>query len=234
MASVLNVENSQDNLPYAALESEAIAQLYPNTKRIQNSATTQSAVVQALQFGAEVFHFSGHADHDLDRPSESSLHLANDERLTLRGIFELELSNYNLVCLSACETGITGKQGLIDEFVGLASGFLAAGTTNVVSSLWKVSDLSTAFLMIRFYENLQTCPTVAVALNQAQKWLRNLTSEEFEIVLDQLKPQIEQVFAQLPKSKYAIFKASLEQTRKRQPYPFANPYYWAAFTATGL
>lgn len=91
------MENSQDNLPCAALEAEAIAQLYPNIKRIQNSATTQSAVVQALQFAAEVFHFSGHADHVLERPSESSLHLANDEHLTLRGIFKLDLSNYNLV-----------------------------------------------------------------------------------------------------------------------------------------
>jgi CHAT domain-containing protein/Flp pilus assembly protein TadD len=232
--SVLNVENSQDDLPYAALESEAIAQLYPNTKRIQNSAATQLAVIQALQFRSEFFHFSGHAYHDLNLPSESSLRLANDQRLTLRDIFELDLSNYNLVCLSACETGMTGQQGLVDEFVGLASGFLAAGTTNVVSSLWKVSDISTAFLMIRFYENLPNSSTVAIALNQAQNWLRNLTSEEFEIVLDQLKPQIEKIFAQLPKSKYAIFKASLEQTRKRQPYPFANPYYWAAFTATGI
>lgn len=97
-----------------------------------------------------------------------------------------------------------------------------------------MSDLSTAFLMIRFSENLPNYSTVAIALNQAQNWLRNLTSEEFEIVLDQLKPQIEKIFAQLSKSNYAIFKASLEQTRKRQPYPFANPYYWAAFTATGI
>lgn len=231
--SVLNVENSQENLPYAAVESTAIAQLYPNTKHIRNSAVTQVAVTQALQSGAGIFHFSGHAEHDLNLPSESSLHLTNDERLTLRDIFELDMSSYNLVCLSACETGMTGKQGLIDEFVGLASGFLAAGTTNVVSSLWQVNDVSTAFLIIRFYENLRTCPTVAIALNQAQKWLRNLTSEEFEIVLAKFKPQIEQIFAQLPVPRRRVAEASLRQIRDRKPHPFANPYYWAAFTATG-
>jgi CHAT domain-containing protein/Flp pilus assembly protein TadD len=232
--SVLNVENSQENLPYAAVESTAIAQLYPDTKHIRNSAVTQVAVTQALQSGAGIFHFSGHAEHDLNLPSESSLHLTNDERLTLRDIFELDMSSYNLVCLCACETGMTGKQGLIDEFVGLASGFLAAGTINVVSSLWQVNDVSTAFLIIRFYENLRTCPTVAIALNQAQKWLRNLTSEQFEIVLSQFKPQIDEILAQLPTPRRRIAEASLRQTCDRKLYPFANPYYWAAFTATGF
>jgi tetratricopeptide (TPR) repeat protein len=232
--SVLNVENSQENLPYAALESTAIAQLYPNIQHIRNSAVTQVAVTEALQSGAGIFHFSGHAEHNLNLPSESSLHLTNDERLTLRDIFELDMSSYNLVCLSACETGMTGKQGLIYEFVGLASGFLAAGTTNVVSSLWQVNDVSTAFLIIQLYENLRTCPTVAVALNQAQKWLRNLTSEEFEIVLAKYKPQIDRIFAQLPAGHRRVAEASLKQIRDRKPHPFANPYYWAAFTATGL
>ncbi len=232
--SVLNVENSQDDLPYAAVESTVIAQLYPNTQHIRNSAVTQLAVTQALQSGAGIFHFSGHAEHDLNLPSESSLHLTNDERLTLRDIFELDMSRYKLVCLSACETGMTGKQGLIDEFVGLASGFLAAGTTNVVSSLWQVNDVSTAFFIIRLYENLRTCPTVAIALNQAQKWLRNLTNEDFEIVLAQFKPQIERILAQLPTPRRRIAEASLRQTCDRKPHPFANPYYWAAFTATGF
>ena len=232
--SVLNVENSQENLPYAAVESTAIAQLYPNTQHIRNSAVTQVGVTQALQSGAGIFHFSGHAEHDLNLPSESSLHLTNDERLTLRDIFELDMSSYNLVCLCACETGMTGKQGLIDEFVGLASGFLAAGTTNVVSSLWQVNDVSTAFFIIRFYENLRTCPTVAIALNQAQKWLRNLTSEQFEIVLAQFKPQIDEILAQLLMPRRRIAEASLRQACDRKPHPFANPYYWAAFTATGF
>jgi CHAT domain-containing protein len=93
--------------------------------------------------------------------------------------------------------------------------------------------------MIRFYENLSQFPrleegTVAIALNQAQQWLRHLTTEEFEKLINKYKPQIEQVFSHLPERKYRIFQASLKQVRKRQPYPFANPYYWAAFTATGI
>lgn len=126
------------------------------------------------------------------------------------------------------------KSRHIDEFVGLASGFVAAGTTNVVSSLWQVNDVSTAFLIIRFYEILRTCPTAVIALNQAQKWLRNLTSKEFERVLAQFKPQIDEILAQLLMPRRRIAEASLRQACDRKPHPFANPYYWAAFTATGF
>ncbi|MEW6495216.1 MAG: CHAT domain-containing protein, partial [Cyanobacteriota bacterium] len=201
---------------------------------LRGKQATLANVIDALRTCEGVFHFAGHAQHDINQPLESALFLAGGEELSLHKILQLDLSRFRLVCLSACETGITGQEDLINEFVGLVSGFLSAGATSVISSLWLAGDLSTAFLMIKFHENLKTSDSVAIALNQAQKWLRSLTIEELDIVLDKLKPQIEQAFAQLPKSKYKIFEVSLEQARKRKPYPFANPYYWAAFIATGF
>ncbi|MEC4816500.1 MAG: CHAT domain-containing protein [Scytonema sp. PMC 1069.18] len=41
-----------------------------------------------------------------------------------------------------------------------------------------MSILSTAFLMIKFYQNLQMGLSVAVALNQSQFWLRDITGAE--------------------------------------------------------
>jgi CHAT domain-containing protein len=165
--------------------------------------------------------------------------LANEERLTLAEIFGLTLNQCRLVTLSACETGMTGLNDISDEYISLPSGFLYAGSPSVVSSLWAVSDLSTAFLMIKFYENFRQSSqreagAVPVALNQAQKWLRNLTSEEFEKLLDKYKPQIEQIFAELEEDDQIIAEECLLQARNRKLHPFANPYYWAAFTATGL
>lgn len=159
-----------------------------------------------------------------------------DKCLTLIDIFEkLNLPQCRLVTLSACETGLTTFDSRSDEYIGLPSGFLYAGSPSVVSSLWSVSDLSTAFLIIKFYEYLPTMPSVAVALNQAQKWLRNLTSEEFEQLIAEFKPQIEQIIAHLPEGKpRELAKASLKASRNRKPYPFADPFYWAAFTATGV
>ena len=50
----------------------------------------------------------------------------------------------------------------------------------MVSSLWTVNDLSTAFLMIRFYQNLKSGLTIAKSLNQAQLWLRDVRVAELQ------------------------------------------------------
>ena len=125
-----------------------------------------------------------------------------------------------------------------DEYIGLPSGFLYAGSSSVVSSLWTVDDVSTAFLFIKFYENLQNYPElkqgdIAIALNEALIWLRNMTSEEGEEVLQEIQPYIDVMF----KEKKDILKTSFLNCAKRiiksNPQPFANPFHWAAFTAIG-
>ncbi|NMG20250.1 CHAT domain-containing protein, partial [Brasilonema bromeliae] len=104
--------------------------------------------------------------------------------------------------------------------------------------LWTVNDVSTSFLMIKFYENLFKLDNleagdVAIALNQAQKWLRNLTIEGLDRFLEEHKPQIEKVLAQLRVGQRKNIEESLKLIKQRQPLPFANPYYWAGFTASG-
>ncbi|MCL1470440.1 CHAT domain-containing protein, partial [Argonema antarcticum] len=146
--------------------------------------------------------------------------------LTLREIFaNLDLPVCRLVTLSACETGLVDT-ALTDEYIGLASGFLYAGATNVVSSLWSVSDLATAFLMIRFYLELAKKPSlsVAVALKKAQNWLRNLSREDFLKELDTLKLDEERGKGI---DRWLISNGD-------EPFPFENPAYWAAFCAIGL
>jgi CHAT domain-containing protein len=76
--------------------------------------------------------------------------------LTLADIItHLKLENCRLVTLAACETGITDFTSTSDEYIGLPNGFLLAGSTNVVSSLWNVSRRATALLMVRFYQELK-------------------------------------------------------------------------------
>ncbi|MGB7439515.1 MAG: CHAT domain-containing protein [Coleofasciculaceae cyanobacterium] len=239
------IQNPTDDLPYTSLEVEIIGTFFTSAKVLVKQEATETAlkVHQELPL-ANCIHFSCHGEFNLKSPLESALILAKDEqpedgRLTLAEIFGLTLNQCRIVILSACETGLTGLNDISDEYISLPSCFLYAGSPSVVSSLWRVQDFSTTFLMIRFYENLSQFPgleegTVAIALNQAQKWLRNLTTDEFDKLIDQYKPQIEQIFSQLPTRKYRIFQASLKQVRKRQPHPFVNPYYWAAFSATGI
>jgi CHAT domain-containing protein len=49
-----------------------------------------------------------------------------------------------------------GKVANGDDVVGLTRGFLYAGSSTVVSSLWKVDDMATSHLMTEFYSALKT------------------------------------------------------------------------------
>lgn len=55
--------------------------------------------------------------------------------------------------LSACETGLS-RIANGDDLVGLSRGFLYAGCSSLVASLWKVDDLATSYLMTRFYKEM--------------------------------------------------------------------------------
>jgi CHAT domain-containing protein len=147
------------------------------------------------------------------------------------------------VTLSACETGLIDLQSPSDEYVGLPSGFLFAGSPSVVSSLWTVSDLSTAFLMMKFYELLldkNQDTSVPGALKNAQKWLRSLTVQEYKNKLNYCQKIIEKLRQKLPSKgfKRLIEIIEDEQIRIQNFQPnyrlFNDPFYWAAFIATGV
>jgi CHAT domain-containing protein len=143
--------------------------------------------------------------------------------LTLLDLFTLDLNQCRLVSLSACETGFTDFRYLTDEYIGLTYGFLVAGTASIVCSLWTVHDISTALLMIKFYQNLKSGSTVALALNQAQKWLRDATTSELQAWANSLNLDED------------LTKPIQKKLRRRAPdeQPFHSPYHWAAFCAVG-
>ena len=109
-------------------------------------------------------HIAAHGIFRADNPMFSSLKLG-DSWLNLFDIFNLQLGA-ELTVLSACETGMSAVwEG--DELLGLARGFLYAGTPSLVVSLWTVNDRSTAQLMRGFYEALQRGVSKTRALQEA-------------------------------------------------------------------
>jgi CHAT domain-containing protein len=95
--------------------------------------------------------------------------------------------------------------------------------------------------MVKFYKNLKRLPElkagdVYLALKKAQTWLRTLTSKKLARIQNNPKFQrwVEQAFENLPKRDRNKFHDLLYAAVKREPCPFANPYYWSAFVATGL
>ncbi len=240
------IQNPTEDLEFTNLEVQTISSDFQPQTILAHKKATKTELNSAHQRklkSAHCHHFSCHGYFNFANPLLSALLLANcylepppspidrnchlpvndnktvdlSQCLTLGDVFTFDLGCCRLVTLSACETGLIDILSNSDEYIGLPSGFLVAGSTNVVSSLWAVSDISTALLMIRFYELLRDGYNVAIALNSAQKWLRNVTKSD---LLNWIKP-----------AHKMKLRMSLQQIKDDQP--FASPYYWGAFCAVG-
>lgn len=147
--------DSRFDLAYAQNEAIAVSQTRPHSKVFLRKEATEAALSKYGN-GFRYIHFATHGEFDADKPLNSALLLAMDGesngRLTVDKLYSMKL-NADLVTLSACETGL-GKIVNGDDIVGLTRGFLYTGSRSIVASLWKVDDLATSQLMIRFYKEL--------------------------------------------------------------------------------
>jgi CHAT domain-containing protein len=94
--------------------------------------------------------------------------------LKLQDIYNLKLP-VDLVVLSGCETGL-GEEIHGEGLIGLTRGFMYAGATRVVASLWNVSDMATASFMGEFYRALERDgmrPAAALRMAQIRMWRQN-------------------------------------------------------------
>ncbi len=93
-----------------------------------------------------------------------------DGILTAEEISRLDLSNTDLVVLSACETA-RGHIDPVEGVWGLQRAFKQAGVKTILMTLWKVPDATTAMFMEEFYKQLLTGLTVRQAVKKAQDFL---------------------------------------------------------------
>ena len=111
-----------------------------------------------------------------------------DGFLTAYEVTQLELSQTNLVVLSACETGL-GEIQSGEGVWGLQRAFQLAGAKTVMGSLWKISDEATVIFMTAFYSKF-------------------FNGNDIQ----------------------ASYQEAMESTMAVYPHP----YYWGAFTLTGV
>jgi len=126
-----------------------------------------------------ILHFATHGLLDPRHPENSGLVLSTINRngqvqngfVRLQDIYGLR-APVDLVVLSACQTAL-GKDVRGEGLLGLTRGFMYAGASSVMASLWKVDDEATAELMRQSYINmLQKGLTPAAALRAAQNSIR--------------------------------------------------------------
>ena len=251
LGGLFAISDPNENLTYTNIEVSTIARHFQPVTVLKKSEATKQAVLAAQSLpSAQWVHFSCHGYFDVNSPLNSALGLAEcynstsgadagskrsyrplrsgdvldlEKCLTLADIFKLKLPECRLVTLSACETGLTNPTSISDEYIGLPSGFLIAGSASIVSSLWSVDDFSTALLMIQFYQNLLSLPP-AKALNKAQGWLRNATQQEL-LAWTQKQDMDEQ-------DKRTI-ENHLQTWYKADEKPFHKPEHWAGFCGIG-
>lgn len=83
--------------------------------------------------------------------NNNSTNTKNDGILNSFEISQMDLSNVDLIVLSACETGLGSDKGNEGVF-GLQRAFKLTGVKSMIVSLWQVPDQSTSELMVRFYK----------------------------------------------------------------------------------
>ncbi len=152
-------------------EADKIADIYKNNSRVLKGFEATKELIEYEAKLSNIIHFSCHGFFDSRLPMKSGLKLS-DSILTSEDVFRLDL-HANVVTLSACETGINDHNPG-DDMVGLTRGFLYAGASTVLVSLWAVAAPSTMKLMERFYLHLNSGLLKTEALQKAQLEIKEI------------------------------------------------------------
>jgi CHAT domain-containing protein len=201
-------------LPFAGQEVTQLATTLTTTALLDGQFTWAAIRPKMNEF--TVVHFATHAAFVPGEPEDSFILFGSGETPTLADIKNWNLTNVDLVVLSACETGLGGVEGNGEEILGLGYQFQRAGARAVIASLWQVDDGGTQALMNAFYRALRHGYSKAEALQRAQQALIN----------DDLS------FVGEPRGTIRVVDA-----RTGQPITLRgqsdHPYYWAPFILIG-
>ncbi|TFK60777.1 hypothetical protein BDN72DRAFT_904688 [Pluteus cervinus] len=97
-------------------------------------------------------HFACHGTQN-QSPAETSLILANHNRLTLLDISKLSMPQAQLAFLAACQTGKADFQ-TSGESAHISGGMLVAGFRGVIGTMWNISDYYAPDFADRFYQKM--------------------------------------------------------------------------------
>jgi CHAT domain-containing protein len=253
------VENATEDLPFAAIEGEAIAQIFQIDDSFRLRGSQQATIDAYKQLLNQVNSVvsSHHAQSRLDNPLESALLLANGRRVTLADLLSpaWRFADLGDVFLSCCETGMAVPKSLSDELLTLGTGFLCAGARSVISSLWAVSDIAAALLSQMYHESRAQGQDRIVALQKAQQDLRSMSGQRLKALseaefipalivqqeqLEQRRKDAQRQQQQAEAKRYGelVDRLVATQINLEQLWtlslPFDHPVYWAAFTCQGL
>jgi CHAT domain-containing protein len=160
----------------AAQEAQALQEIAPSARIIQDADATPEAVLAAIA-GSHVAHLTGHGRSHADELASGLWLTGSTRSSSLLSAARVHagplLRDTSLVILSACETARHPLEGQATQaWRGLDSAFLSRGVRSVISSLWEISDLAALIYSIAFHSRLNGGATIADAHSTATAALR--------------------------------------------------------------
>ncbi|RAH69920.1 uncharacterized protein BO66DRAFT_438624 [Aspergillus aculeatinus CBS 121060] len=156
-------------------ESQAIKDTIAQAMDITELAGPSTGnVLSALQ-NSELVHFACHGYSDPGDPANSHLLLQKSsdsgmvvDKLTVSKLLDTHtMSRAWIAYLSACSTAEIRDRRLLDEGLHITSGFLIAGFSHVIGSLWPAEDEVCVHMATYFYEALLARRATATDPNRA-------------------------------------------------------------------
>ncbi len=183
---LLAIGNPTGDLKGAESEVRQIARLFSKPVTFIGAQATEARFRAAVLNRFDVLHFATHAAANEENvwgsylmlgPQTSSMALYrsadvlpedfSDNVLTVDEILKFDFNGVRLVTLSACETA-SGRLYRGEGIFGLTQAFIRGGVPTILTSLWKLDDKYTQFLVVQFYRKWQAGASFAGALRQAQ------------------------------------------------------------------
>lgn len=215
-----------------------------------NSAFTRDGLVKQLEQPRDVLHIATHYAFSPAGGSGSYLLLGDGTRLPLTDFEQITKkarARFQLVTLSACESGLARDAAVPEEIAGVEVEGLANiaqrnGAAAVLATLWSVADRSTAELLVDFYRRREGPKGLskAAALQQAQKaMLHGEVPREAVAATGGSGAAGEAAPRGCSCSLFRIDEGDEERGGVRvggkpeAPGGFTHPFYWAPFVLVG-
>lgn len=155
-------------LPAVQAEVEHVGQILDDW-RVTQDLTPSRGSLRSQGPQNELIHLAAHGSLRGDNPAYSFIELS-DGPFFVHDLGSIQLPA-STVILTACSSG-RGANPAGDEWIGLARGFLSAGASTVVASLWPIQDQPTLDLMCGFYESYAAHVDTPRALGDAMRCCR--------------------------------------------------------------
>ena len=136
-----------------------------------------------------------------------------------------------LAFLCACESGRADLSLDLDEAIGIPSSLEVGGVDTVICTLWPVADIAALVFARLFYSELGASQGAFDARATVRTCRERLAAMDGDAVMDLLLEMQAEATDYVVK---AHLRTAVREVLSMPNPPFADPFYWGAFTCYGV